>query len=749
MELKSGDTFGGYRIVRSLGAGAFADVYLAADPSSGGREIALKIIREDCGEAMEERGASLLQTVDHPNIVKVHFVGRIEGCLAVVMEYVPGKTLRQVLHRSRVLPEERALAIAAQIAEAVDYLHSLRIGGKQGVAHLDLKPSNILLDPDDHTRITDFSTARLGVSGATTTGCGSPAYMAPEQFQGHPVLASDLWAIGVILFEMVQGRSFFRGKSVEEYRALATGDPARWSDRVATLPSRSRAAVQRCIVKEPSERCSARELTAMLRDFLADGETGVCPECGAVLPEDGFCPECTGKASASLRARPLERLDDLSAPGAPGPFPACPAALAHEILDGQGATGDIPDWASRSIATHPVGPPTPGRSAALTATPGPAATPPRHRGRVSRLAGFLVLFLVMGGVAFSLWFLLNSPSGLVGKPTPAASPEAPGPGETAPGAVGEAGRGLSAPATVTPAPLPAPETRGGRRPDEAAAPAPELPPASPPGPPPRPAPGKVESPPPAAAERDRPPAISPLPKPPTLPLPRPPSPSTEECRSRLNRIKALESTTTGTYDDRIRQLEAYLADCGRLAGRADAEMMLRVWKWEKNAFQKAEDIDTGSGTRICEAVDAWRTFIQTARTPFRKPYAEERLRHWSNRLARFTGTVEIRVVSASNLPLRDTVAGNPASPDPYFVVLRDDIAVYRSRTLLKNNAPVWDEGARIQITPQSRITLEVWDQDPLDDDRLLRFKIFPLPEDGPYSARTAGATVNLIIERER
>lgn len=746
MELRSGDSFGGYRIVRSLGAGAFADVYLAADPSSGGREIALKIIREDCGEAMEERGASLLQAVDHPNIVKVYFVGRIEGCLAVVMEYVPGKTLRQVLHRSRVLPEERALAVALQIAEAVDYLHGLRMDGKQGVAHLDLKPSNILLDPDDHARITDFSTARLGVSGATTTGCGSPAYMAPEQFQGHPVPASDLWAVGVILFEMVQGRSFFRGKSVEEYRALATGDPARWSDRVATLPSRSRAAVQRCLVKEPSERCSARELAAMLRDFLADGETGVCPECGAVLPEDGFCPECTGKASASLRARPLDRLDDLSAPAAPGGIAGCPPALAHEILDAP-AAGDIPDWASRSISTHPVGPPVPDRAAARTATPGPAAKPPRRRGRASRAAGFLVLFLVTGGVAFSLWFLLNSPSGLVGKPSAGASPDRPVSGEAAPGGGGETDRGLPAPATGSPSPLPAPEPPEGTRPAETAVAGPTIQPAAPPAQPPRRPPAKADSP--AVADRIRPPAAQPPPKPPADPLPRPLTPALEECRSRLAQLKALETSTAGTYDDRISRLEAYLADCGRVAGRADAEMMLRVWKWEKNAFQKAENVDQGSGTRICEAVDAWRTFIQTARTPFRKTYAEERLRHWSNRLARYAGTVEIRVVSASNLPLRDTVAGNPAAPDPYFVVLRDDIAVYRSRTLLKNSAPVWDEGARIQITPQSRITLEVWDQDPLDDDRLLRFKIFPLPEDGPYSARTAGATVNLTIEREQ
>lgn len=747
MELKSGDTFGGYRIVRSLGAGAFADVYLAADPASGGREIALKIIREDCGEAMEERGASLLQMVDHPNIVRVYFVGRIEGCLAVVMEYIPGKTLRQVLHRSRVLPEERALAVALQIAEAVDYLHGLRIDGKQGVAHLDLKPSNILLDPDDHARITDFSTARLGVSGATTTGCGSPAYMAPEQFQGHPVPASDLWAVGVILFEMVQGRSFFRGKSVEEYRALATGDPSRWSDRVATLPSRSRAAVQRCIVREPSERCSARELTAMLRDFLADGETGVCPECGAVLPEDGFCPECTGKASASLRARPLDRLDDLSAPGVPGSILPCPPALAQEILDAP-ASGDILDWASRSISTHPVPPPAPDRAAARTEMPEFAARPPRRRGRASRVAGFLVLFLVMGGVAFSLWFLLNSPSGLVGKPSAQISPAVPVSGEAAPTVAEEAGRGLSTPATGAPDPLPVSETPDMPRPAETAAPALKLPPAPPPEPPARKPPATVEAPSDTVPDRVRPP-VQALPKPPFDPLPKPRTPAPEECRSRLAQLKALETSTAGTYDDRISRLEAYLAECGRIAGRADAEMMLRVWKWEKNAFQKAEDIDQGSGTRICEAVDAWRTFIQTARTPFRKPYAEERLRYWSNRLARYTGTVEIRVVSASNLPLRDTVAGNPAAPDPYFVVLRDDIAVYRSRTLLKNSAPVWDEGARIQITPQSRITLEVWDQDPLDDDRLLRFKIFPLPEDGPYSARTAGATVNLIIEREQ
>ena len=93
--------------------------------------------------------------------------------------------------------------------------------------------------------------------------------------------------------------------------------------------------------------------------------------------------------------------------------------------------------------------------------------------------------------------------------------------------------------------------------------------------------------------------------------------------------------------------------------------------------------------------------------------------------------------------------GVPSPPDAYFVIKQNERQVYRSRTLAANEFPVWNEAARVHLSPGSRLTLEIWDEDPLDDDLLLRFQINPVPEDGPYTARAAGASVDIVIEREQ
>ena len=198
---------GRYKVLSRLGAGGMADVYLAEDQQLG-RKIALKLLHrrfaEDPGFVERfRREAQAAAGLQHPNVVSVYDRGVYDDTYYIAMEYLPGRTLKQLIRQEAPIDPIRAIEITVQILKAARFAH------RRGVIHRDLKPHNVIVDEADHAKVTDFGIARAGASDMTETGSimGTAQYLSPEQAQGHAVSAgSDLYSVGVILYELVTGR---------------------------------------------------------------------------------------------------------------------------------------------------------------------------------------------------------------------------------------------------------------------------------------------------------------------------------------------------------------------------------------------------------------------------------------------------------------------------------------------------------------------------------------------------------------
>jgi serine/threonine-protein kinase len=211
---------GRYRLERELGRGAMGTVYLARDPTIS-RELAIKTLALADGnagrdqESITERffkEAEAVGRLDHPNIVSIHDAGREHDLAYIAMDYVPGQSLDAWTGKSDLLPVWEVLDVAAQVADALAYAHS------RNVVHRDIKPGNIIYDRDSGiAKITDFGVARLLDSSGTRTGTvlGTPSYMSPEQVAGKKTDGrSDLFSLGVTLYQLLTGSLPFEGESV-------------------------------------------------------------------------------------------------------------------------------------------------------------------------------------------------------------------------------------------------------------------------------------------------------------------------------------------------------------------------------------------------------------------------------------------------------------------------------------------------------------------------------------------------------
>ena len=195
-----GQTIGKYRIVSALGSGGFGTVYLAEDTWID-KKVAIKVPHKqgvDFGDLLKE--PRLLASMSHPNIVTVITAEKQDDVFFIVMEYVEGETLEERISRDGPLELSVALDFTCQICNAVDHAHAA------GILHRDLRPGNILVSSTGLLKVTDFGTSRFLESAAHgTTVIGSPPYMAPEQFHGKAVFASDVYAIGVTVYQMLTG----------------------------------------------------------------------------------------------------------------------------------------------------------------------------------------------------------------------------------------------------------------------------------------------------------------------------------------------------------------------------------------------------------------------------------------------------------------------------------------------------------------------------------------------------------------
>jgi beta-lactam-binding protein with PASTA domain len=268
---------GRYRITGRIGSGGMADVYCAQD-SHLGREVAIKVLHRRFARDREfverfRREASAAASLNHPNVVNVFDRGEHDGTYYIAMENLPGRTLKEVIQQEAPMGQRRTIDLAIQILQAAGFAH------RRGVVHRDFKPHNVIVGPDDRLKVTDFGIARAGASEMTETGSimGTAQYISPEQAQGHHVeAASDIYSIGIVLYEMLTGRVPFEGESAV---AIAL-------KHVSELPTPIRsvrpdvhpvldAAVMRALAKDPHQRYrSAEEFVAALQSARAAIEVG-------------------------------------------------------------------------------------------------------------------------------------------------------------------------------------------------------------------------------------------------------------------------------------------------------------------------------------------------------------------------------------------------------------------------------------------------------------------------------------------
>src|SRR5947209_16023444 len=203
-----------YKVRSRLGSGGMADGFLAEDQQLG-RKVALKLLHRRFAQDPDfverfRREAQAAAGLQHPNIVSVYDRGSYDDTYYIAMEYLPGRSLKQLIREEAPLDPVRAIDIAIQILKASRFAH------RHGVIHRDLKPHNVIVDDGGHVKVTDFGIARAGASDMTETGSimGTAQYLSPEQAQGHAVnAASDLYSVGVVLYELLTGRVPFDADS--------------------------------------------------------------------------------------------------------------------------------------------------------------------------------------------------------------------------------------------------------------------------------------------------------------------------------------------------------------------------------------------------------------------------------------------------------------------------------------------------------------------------------------------------------
>jgi serine/threonine protein kinase len=274
MPPRPGQRIGPYEIVTAIGAGGMGEVYRARDTKLG-REVALKILPEALATnadrlARLRREAQLLASLNHPNIAHVYGLEDAAASAALVMELVEGSTLDELLRNGR-LPREEALAIARQIADALETAH------EAGIIHRDLKPANVKVREDGMVKVLDFGLAKaldsergglpdpaLSPAIATMTSpaltamgivLGTAAYMAPEQAKGKTIdKRADIWAFGCVLWEMLTGRALFARDTMPETIAAVIKDAPPMDALPSNTPPPVRRLLERCLERDPRLR---------------------------------------------------------------------------------------------------------------------------------------------------------------------------------------------------------------------------------------------------------------------------------------------------------------------------------------------------------------------------------------------------------------------------------------------------------------------------------------------------------------
>ena len=364
----SGDTLintlfdGRYRILRKLGSGGMANVYLAEDEDLG-RRVAIKILSEryasdDNFNERFRREAKSAASLSHPNIVSIYDRGDAEGQPYIAMEVIEGRTLKELVLNRGPLPLGLAIGYAKHILGALRFAH------RHGIIHRDIKPHNVLLGAEDRVKVTDFGIARAGASQMTEVGSimGTAQYLSPEQARGAPVAAaSDLYSVGIVLYELLTGKTPFNGDTPIEIAMKHLNEaPRPPSEHRAEIPPELDQIVLRALAKDPHDRYQSAE------EFSADLDR---LEAGVPVS-----PETTAAATALLTGGP--------------------ATAATQVIDRDPGTRVLPP---RSPAPPPPRPP------AYPPDYG-YREPPRKR---RRLMPWLLVALLLAAAGLAGWYVYS------------------------------------------------------------------------------------------------------------------------------------------------------------------------------------------------------------------------------------------------------------------------------------------------------------------------------------------------------
>ena len=353
---------GRYRIVRKLGSGGMANVYLAEDEDLG-RRVAIKILNDryandDLFIERFRREAKSAAALSHPNIVSVYDRGEAEGTYYIAMEVIEGRSLKELIMTRGPLPIPQALAYSHEILEALRFAH------RHGIIHRDIKPHNILIG--ERLKVTDFGIARAGASQMTEAGSimGTAQYLSPEQARGAPVTAaSDLYSVGIVLYEMLTGKVPFSGDSAIEIAMKHLNEPPKPPSKIRPeVPEELDAVVLRALAKNPEDRYQTAE------EFSED-----LHRVEAGLP---LAPETSEAATALLTG--------VAVP-----------------LAGDGGSTEV---LAETAVTRPQGPPPPTARRPPPYGPGYYDEPPRKR---RRWAPWLLVALLLAAAGFAGWYVFS------------------------------------------------------------------------------------------------------------------------------------------------------------------------------------------------------------------------------------------------------------------------------------------------------------------------------------------------------
>ncbi|MDQ2665540.1 MAG: serine/threonine protein kinase [Gemmatimonadota bacterium] len=271
---------GKYKVLGQIGEGAMGVVYRALDPVLN-RQVAIKVMSDALARDTDLRGRFLREaqsagSLQHPNVITIYDFGEVDGHPFIAMEFVEGADLHELLE------QKRPLSLVQKLDVLIDVLNGLAYAHKRGIVHRDIKPANIRIDEDGRARVMDFGIAHLSSSKLTRTGTmiGTPAYMSPEQITGGEIApASDLWAVGAVMYELLTGTQAFRGESLQTvmYKIVSAPAPDLTLAAIGLPPEKGEGVtkslnviVGKALEKDPEQRyTSAADMLSALSDVRA------------------------------------------------------------------------------------------------------------------------------------------------------------------------------------------------------------------------------------------------------------------------------------------------------------------------------------------------------------------------------------------------------------------------------------------------------------------------------------------------